>query len=112
MASVHGSRGTTLASLTLMLPLMRFAPPVYHWQVRRRIYRWYGNLRAIEQQALGVTIAAGRADILEQLDRVEAEVCKVQVPLSFAESHYHLRTHIEFIRRLVEEKGAAGPAAG
>jgi len=46
VASVHGSRGTTLASLTL--PLMRFAPPVYHWQVRRRIYRWYGNLRAIE----------------------------------------------------------------
>ena len=107
MASVHGSRGTTLASLTL--PLMRFAPPVYHWQVRRRICRWYGNLRAIEQQALGVTTAAGRADILEQLDRVEAEVCKVQVPLSFAESHYHLRTHIEFIRRLVEEIGQPGP---
>jgi hypothetical protein len=64
VASVRGSRGATLASL--MLPLMRFAPPVYHGQVRRRIYPWYGNLR----------------------------------------------THIEFIRRLVEEKGAAGPAAG
>jgi TRAP transporter TAXI family solute receptor len=98
--------------VTLMLPLMRFAPPVYHWQVRRRIYRWYGNLRAIEQQALGVPTAAERADILEQLNRVEAEVCKVHVPLSFAESHYHLRTHVQFIRRLVEEKGTAGSVAG
>jgi len=98
--------------VTLMLPLMRFAPPVYHWQVRRRIYRWYGNLRAIEQQALGATTAAERADILEQLNRVEAEVCKVHVPLSFAESHYHLRTHVQFIRRLVEAKGTAGSVAG
>ena len=98
--------------VTLMLPLIRFAPPVYSWQVRRRIYRWYGNLRDIEQRALGVTTAAERADILEQLNRVEAEVGKVQVPLGFAESHYHLRTHIQFIKRLVEGKGAAGSVAG
>jgi hypothetical protein len=95
-----------------MLPLIRFAPPAYNWQVRRRIYRWYGNLRAIEQRALGVTTAAERADILEQLNRVEAEVCKVHVPLGFAESHYHLRTHIEFIKRLVEGKRTVGSAGG
>jgi hypothetical protein len=98
--------------VTLMLPLIRFAPPVYRWQIRRRIYRWYGNLRDIEQRALGVTTAAEGAAILEQLNRVEAEVCKVHVPLGFAESHYHLRTHIEFIKRLVEGKRAAGPAEG
>jgi hypothetical protein len=98
--------------ITLMLPLIRFAPPVYNWQVRRRIYRWYGNLRHIEQRALGVTTASERAAILEQLNRVEAEVGKVHVPLSFAESHYHLRTHIEFIRRLVEGKREARSVAG
>jgi len=98
--------------VTLMLPLIRFAPPVYNWQVRRRIYRWYGNLRDIEQRTLGVTTAAESADLLEQLNRVEAEVGKVQVPLSFAESHYHLRTHIQFVTRLVERKGAAGSVAG
>jgi TRAP transporter TAXI family solute receptor len=97
---------------TLMLPLIRFAPPVYRWQIRRRIYRWYGNLRHIEQRALGATTASEHADILEQLNRVEAEVGKVHVPLGFAESHYHLRTHIEFIRRLVEGKRAAGSVAG
>ena len=98
--------------VTLMLPLIRFAPPVYRWQIRRRIYRWYGNLRHIEQRALGVTTAAERADILEQLNRVEAEVCKVHVPLGYAESHYHLRTHIQFIKRLVEGKREAGSVAG
>jgi TRAP-type uncharacterized transport system substrate-binding protein len=98
--------------VTLMLPLIRFAPPVYRWQIRRRIYCWYGNLRDIEQRALGVTTAAERADILEQLNRVEAEVSRVHVPLSFAESHYHLRTHIQFIKRLVEGKRETGSVAG
>ena len=98
--------------VTLMLPLIRFAPPVYNWQVRRRIYRWYGDLREIEQRALGVTTAAELADILERLNRVEAEVGKVHVPLSYSESHYHLRTHILFIKRRVERKAASGPVAG
>ncbi|RPI08595.1 MAG: C4-dicarboxylate ABC transporter substrate-binding protein, partial [Zetaproteobacteria bacterium] len=79
--------------LTLMLPLFRFAPPVYNWQIRRRIYRWYGALRDIEQRVSAVTTAAERAAVLQQLDRIEADVGKVQVPLGYAESHYHLRTH-------------------
>jgi hypothetical protein len=59
-----------------------------------------------------VTTAAEGAAILEQLNRVEAEVCKVHVPLGFAESHYHLRTHIEFIKRLVEGKRTVESAGG
>jgi hypothetical protein len=33
----------------LMLPLSRIVPPLYVWQVRSRVYRWYGQLRAVEQ---------------------------------------------------------------
>jgi hypothetical protein len=87
--------------VTLMLPLLRFAPPVYGWQVRRRIYRWYGRLRELEQQALAATTGAERADILRQLERVEDDVGKIHVPLGYAESHYHLRVHIQFIRQII-----------
>jgi uncharacterized Tic20 family protein len=27
--------------LTLLIPIARLAPPVYRWQVQRKIYRWY-----------------------------------------------------------------------
>ncbi len=87
---------------TLMLPLLRFAPPVYNWQVRRRIYRWYGALRDIEQRALTANTDAERADMLAQLERVERDVGKIHVPLGYAESHYHLRTHIHFVRWVIE----------
>ncbi len=36
--------------LALLLPLLRFAPPAYRWQIRSRIYRWYIVLRRIEQR--------------------------------------------------------------
>lgn len=85
--------------LTLMLPLFRFAPPVYNWQVRRRIYRWYGALRDIEERALAATAPTERAEVMRELDRVDAEVGKLQIPRGYGESHYNLRMHIQFIRR-------------
>src|SRR3990167_9586002 len=35
--------------LTLAFPLVRAAPPIYRWRVRRRIYIWYKDLRALEE---------------------------------------------------------------
>jgi uncharacterized protein len=90
-----------IPAVTLMFPLLRFAPPVYGWQVRRRIYRWYGRLRDLEQQALAATTDAERVDILRQLKRVEDDVGDIHVPLGYAESHYHLRTHIQFMRHAI-----------
>jgi TRAP transporter TAXI family solute receptor len=87
--------------VTLMLPLVRFAPPVYKWQVRRRIYRWYGTLRHIEERALVAATPAERANVLMQLDGVEKDVRKIHVPLGYAEDHSHLRMHIQFIRQII-----------
>jgi TRAP transporter TAXI family solute receptor len=96
--------------VTLLLPLLRFAPPVYKWQVRRRIFRWYGALRDIEERALAATAPADRAGLMRELDRVDAEVGKLQIPLGYGESHYNLRMHIQFIRRtLSSARGTLQP---
>jgi len=96
--------------VTLLLPLFRFAPPVYKWQVRRRIFRWYGALRDIEERALAATAPAERAEVMRELDRVDAEVGKIQIPLGYGESHYNLRMHIQFIRRMLPSaKGTPQP---
>ena len=86
---------------TLMLPLLRFAPPAYNWKVRRRINRWYKTLRDIEERAVAAVAPAERADILKNLGKVEEDVGKLHVPLGYAESHYHLRTHIQFVRTIL-----------
>jgi hypothetical protein len=35
----------------------------------------------------------------EELDRIELEVQQVKVPLSFTDQLYHLRQHIDLVRR-------------
>ncbi|HVL75020.1 MAG TPA: TAXI family TRAP transporter solute-binding subunit [Noviherbaspirillum sp.] len=100
----------------LMLPLSRIVPPLYVWQVRSRVYRWYGQLRAVEQ-ALEEVPQDRRADVyreqLERLNEIEDRVNHIAIPLSFADELYGLRSHIGFVRRriaaLMEER-AGEPA--
>ncbi|MDB5746867.1 MAG: C4-dicarboxylate transporter substrate-binding protein, partial [Massilia sp.] len=38
-----------VALAALVIPLSKIVPPLYVWRVRSRVYRWYGELRAVEQ---------------------------------------------------------------
>jgi uncharacterized protein len=101
----------------LILPLSRVIPPLYVWRIRSRVYRWYGQLRTVEQ-AIEEVPAAQRAGVyaeqLQRLDQIEARVNRISVPLSFAENLYGLRSHINFVRQrvqgLMQENHAAPPA--
>src|SRR5205085_5336315 len=35
--------------IAILIPLSRIVPPLYEFRVRSRIFRWYGQLRAIEE---------------------------------------------------------------
>jgi hypothetical protein len=90
--------------VTLLLPLFKLAPLLYQWHVRSKIYRWYADLRSVEN---------GMGDepenrLREKLAWIETEVTKVSVPLSYADDLYHLRLHIALVR----EKLGAGPGPG
>ena len=90
--------------LAAMLPLSRIVPPLYQFRVRSRVFRWYGRLREIEDQfEVG---GQPPQELLAQLDRLEAQVEKVSVPLSYADGLYALKHHIQIVRQKV-----AGPAA-
>jgi hypothetical protein len=88
-----------LPLLVLLFPLFKVMPPIYTWRMRARVYRWYEELEQAEEG-----LAAGRLDrewVFGELDRIEAEVRQVKVPLSFTDQLYHLRQHIELVRRQV-----------
>jgi uncharacterized protein len=102
----------------LILPLSRVIPPLYVWRIRSRVYRWYGQLRTVEQ-AIEEVPPAQRASVyaeqLQRLDQIEARVNRISVPLSFAESLYGLRSHINFVRQRVQglmQDGKESPPAG
>ena len=86
----------------LLLPLIRVMPPVYRWRVRSRIYRWYSKLQDVDPQLRDVD-PGNTQRYLAELDRIEGEVTRIAVPLSYADELYNLRLHIDMVRRRLEQ---------
>jgi len=88
----------------LILPLSKVVPPLYVWRIRSRVYRFYGQLRTVEQ-ALEHASEQQRDQVcaaqLRRLDEIEEQVNQISIPLSFADGLYGLRSHINFVRQRV-----------
>lgn len=87
--------------LTLLFPLVRVAPPIYRWRVRRKIYVWYEDLRTLEERGRSTDDTDERDKVLEELETLQAEIGAVEVPLSYTDDLYRLRSHVEFVKQLV-----------
>ena len=83
--------------LALLLPLSRVVPPLYAFRIRSRIFRWYAQLRDIEDRL--AHHGADPATLAEELDRLDAVAGKIAVPLSYADELYALRSNIQLVRR-------------
>lgn len=88
----------------LILPLSKVVPPLYVWRIRSRVFRWYGQLRTVEQ-ALAAAPEDQRARVyaeqLERLNDIEEKVNQISIPLSFADDLYGLRSHINLVRQRI-----------
>ena len=86
--------------IAVVIPLSRVIPPLYQFRIRRRVFRWYRQLRDIEEQvAVGAAKASGLLDDLEKLDH---KIAHIAVPLSYAEEVYNMRQHIAMVRRRLQ----------
>jgi hypothetical protein len=83
--------------VAVLLPLGKIAPPLYAFRVRSRVFRWYGQLRDLEER--WDEGSAQAVDLLEELKTMERRVEKIIVPLSYADELYALRNHIDLVRQ-------------
>ena len=79
--------------IAILIPLSRMLPPLYQFRIRSRIFRWYAQLREVEN-AVGKRPAD---ELLAELNAIEARVEDVHVPLSYADELYSLRSHIQMV---------------
>jgi hypothetical protein len=86
--------------LAMLLPLSRIVPPLYEFRIRRRVFRWYGQLRDIEERSKS---AGGRQELMEELDELADRVSQITVPLSYADELYALRSHVEAVRQRLRQ---------
>jgi TRAP-type uncharacterized transport system substrate-binding protein len=89
-----------LSIVAVLIPLSRVLPPLVELRIRSRVFRWYGQLREIEAAASPAAVQ------LRELDEIEAHVNAVQLPLSYADELYALKSHIQMVRRRIQSVSA------
>ncbi len=85
--------------IAVLLPLSRIVPPLYEFRVRSRIFRWYGQLRNIENRAED---GQDRTPLIEELDEMDSRAAKISVPLSYTDELYALRNNIQLVRKKLQ----------
>ncbi|MGI9026655.1 MAG: TAXI family TRAP transporter solute-binding subunit [Burkholderiaceae bacterium] len=86
--------------VALMIPLMRIVPALYSWRVRSKVFRWYGEVKALEVRALGGHGDEGiKREEAMRLEEIERAVGALKIPLSFYHEVHLLRAHIDMVRR-------------
>ncbi|MBA4261817.1 MAG: C4-dicarboxylate ABC transporter substrate-binding protein, partial [Comamonadaceae bacterium] len=86
--------------IVVALPLSRIIPPLYTLRIRSRVFRWYAELRDIEQRhESAASDGTALQTLLDELDTMEAKVEKVVMPLAFTDELYALRSNIGLVRK-------------
>jgi TRAP transporter TAXI family solute receptor len=101
--------------IVIMIPLSKAIGPIYRWRIRARIYRWYKYLREIDRKLDKGTPPEQLATEIDQLEKLEQRLAKVEVPLSYSNELYDLHLHLRHvIERLqtVQRRQAAGEQVG
>ncbi len=88
-----------LPIVAVLFPLFRVAPFLYSWRIRRRIFRYYGELKMIELEAQRKPDSKSGREWLEQIDRIERAAHRIPTPLAFADQVYTLRQHVHMVRK-------------
>ena len=94
--------------VAVLIPLSRMVPTLYEFRIRSRVFRWYARLRAVEND-IGTRPAA---ELLLELQDIEARVEGITVPLSYTDELYALRSHIEMVGNRLRTTAGAATAAG
>lgn len=84
--------------VAVMVPAFKILPALLQWRVKSRIFRWYGEIKYLEDELMRDPDPAHASAMLARLDEIEEGVSRTSVPRSYSDYAYNLRTHIEVVR--------------
>jgi TRAP transporter TAXI family solute receptor len=93
-----------LPVIAILLPLMKVVPAAYSWRVRSRFFRRYRELRWLEEELDGARERSEVENIRERIEKLDAEVKQLRVPLAYSELLYNFRVHIEMVHAKIESR--------
>lgn len=97
--------------LLVLIPILKAIPAIYRWRITSRIYRWYGELSALESEIKCNYNPNCYADYMAKLDSIEEHANNRPIPVAYTHLRYTLREHINLARTSLERKrGEEKPA--
>ena len=93
-----------LPIIAILFPLFRLVPFLYSWRIRRRIFRYYGELKMIELDAQQKPDSKSRGEWLDEINRIERAAHRIPTPLAFANQVYTLRQHVHMVREALMQR--------
>lgn len=84
--------------IAVLIPMLRIMPALYDWRIKRRIFRWYRELKTVESAVSRATAENDSAKLLARLNEIEDGVAETKVPLTYWDYVYTLRGHIDLVR--------------
>ncbi|MCL2876387.1 MAG: ABC transporter substrate-binding protein [Betaproteobacteria bacterium] len=91
--------------VTLLLPLVRFAPALYHWRIHARLCNVYGELKFLELDLSKNQTEETRRELIRRLDIIEETASRMPIPLRFTDMLYTLKAHINLVRKRAGKSG-------
>jgi hypothetical protein len=100
-ANAHGAQTILLLIplFAIVLPMIKAIPALYVWSIRQRLLYWYRQLTALERALDAPDAASHIRSRRFELERIDAAVRRIRIPIYFADQVYDLRGHIDFVRQ-------------
>ena len=85
--------------LGIVYPMIKTMPKTFDWAMRRRIYKIYQALKAIELDVeLAEPSVEDRKAALGKLDELDKRVLALRLPVTYSTMVYALKSHINVVR--------------
>ena len=91
-----------LPLLTLLIPLVKGALPLYRWRIRFKIFRWYEVLKEIDSKISQYSNAEIEEEIVHVTRLLNEVNEQTNVPLSYMGEYYDLQLHINLVLEKLE----------
>ncbi len=88
-----------ISSGVVLIPLISILPWLYTWKNRSKYYRWYRDLRSLEEDLKEYRRPEDVDDYHSRLDRIEKGISGLHVPVAFYDEVFSLKQNIEMVRQ-------------
>jgi hypothetical protein len=89
----------------ILIPLARIIPFLFSWWNRRKLYNSYEDLKNLETEIMGDSAPGRGIEYQEKLDRIEAFINEIRVPLALFKEVYTLKEHVDLVRNKLARLG-------